>query len=609
MADTKRHQSGQTHRFVRIAVPILTASTLILGLVSARTTYLHAIDGERRMQQEIEERHDEQAAQIRAWSAEMAERTLRYGEQLGAMLPAPGDYRTVARLPSQSSLPGLQGVVLFRNWKRIHPAFPAASRPQSKMGEFELAQILRRERELARGPSADALLAAHHEEATRLLFHPVFSPGPGAAARFALQERELLGGRRGETAARILEQDSLLRIQAGHALVANLLARDVAELIGERLRDPARTFAVLPEHVLLIAERGPAQIVAIFDREPFFAAFLDDLKPRRASWRNARMSLRAGDGWILRSGASPDRRSALETVFEPGTAPVSMLLSHMPPSRVLRADARRVAAVQCGLLFCALLTLFVALFAVLRAIRGDSRLILMKSNFLNAVSHELKTPLTSIRMFADTLASGRLKTPEKSLEYAQRIQRESIRLEQLVEAVLCYNRLERGIAGGEMEELDLAERCREAVERLLPIAIGKNVSLNYSSTGEVKIFGDRRSIDSLVGNLVDNAIKYTLPGGSVEVSAETRAGAPTFVVSDTGIGIPEEEQGKVFDAFYRVGDEMTRSAAGSGLGLAIVRESVELHKAHLSLHSVPGKGTVFTIVFRSAENGEGTDRR
>ena len=86
-------------------------------------------------------------------------------------------------------------------------------------------------------------------------------------------------------------------------------------------------------------------------------------------------------------------------------------------------------------------------------------------------------------------------------------------------------------------------------------------------------------------------------------SAETRAGSPTFVVSDTGIGIPAEEQGKIFDAFYRVGDEMTRSAAGSGLGLAIVKESVELHKAHLSLHSVPGRGTVFTIVFRSAENG------
>ncbi len=591
---------------MRVAVPILTASTLILGLVSARTTYLHAIDGERRMQQEIEERHEEQAELVRSWSAEMAERTLRYGEQLGAMLPMAGDRQGLwptTRLPSQSSLPGLQGAVLFRNWRRIHPALPAAPLPQAKTVEFELAQLLRRERELARGSASDALLAAHHDEAMRLLFHPVFSPGPGAAARFALQERGIFEGRRGEAAARILEQDSLLRIQAGHALVANLLARDVADLIGERLRDPKRTFAVLPEHVLLIAERGQTQIVAVFDRGPFFDAFLGDLEPRRAAWRNARMSLRAGDSWILRSGGAAEGRSALETVFEPGTAPVSMLLTHMPSAKALRADARRVAVVQCCLLFCALLTLFVALFAVLRSIRSDSRLLLMKSNFLNAVSHELKTPLTSIRMFADTLVSGRAKSPEKALEYAQRIQRESIRLEQLVEAVLCYNRLERGIAGGEMEELDLAERCKEAVERLLPIAVGKNVSLNYSSTGGVKIFGDRRSIDSLVGNLVDNAIKYTLPGGSVEVSAETRAGSPTFVVSDTGIGIPAEEQGKIFDAFYRVGDEMTRSAAGSGLGLAIVKESVELHKAHLSLHSVPGRGTVFTIVFRSAENG------
>ena len=591
---------------MRVAVPFLTVSTLLLTALSLRGIQMQVHDTENRIRQEIEENHAEQVAAIRGYAASQKERLLRYGEQLEAMMPRRGDGSGLwpaTRLPSAAGLPGLQGVVLFRNMQRVYPALPVGDSFAGKGGALELGLALQREQALLRGRGSESAFAAVHDNAMRLLAHPALAPAPGHATRFAARELELVRGRKGALYERIAEQDSLLRVQDGHALVAQYLSRDMAEALRANLRDSSLAWTALDGHFVLVVRHGPTQVVGIFDRAPALKALLGEIRASRSHWRVGRISLRSGKEWVTRADENSDRSLAVETVFEEGTAPVSQLLTYQPPARVLRKMSRRVALLQALLVLCVLATLLVALFATLRSIRNERNLLAMKSNFLSAVTHELKTPLTSIRMFADTIASGRARTPEKVSEYALRIQAESIRLQQMAEDVLCYNRLERGISGNEREELDLSQRCRETVERLLPLAVRKGVSLNYSSSGDTTLVADRRSIDSMIGNLVDNAVKYTPSGGTVEVTAENRNGCPTLVVADTGIGIPEAEQGKIFDVFYRVGDEMTRSTTGSGLGLAIVRESVEFHGAHLSLHSAPGKGTVFTITFGRNDNG------
>lgn len=109
--------------------------------------------------------------------------------------------------------------------------------------------------------------------------------------------------------------------------------------------------------------------------------------------------------------------------------------------------------------------------------------------------------------------------------------------------------------------------------------------------------GEVRSLDSLIGNLIDNAIKYTPAEGKISVIVEQRGTKAVLVVSDNGMGIAADEQGKIFDLFYRIGDEMVRNTPGSGLGLAIVERSAKLHNAHISIHSTPQKGTIFTVTF------------
>ncbi|GBU24783.1 phosphate regulon sensor protein PhoR [Fibrobacteria bacterium R8-3-H12] len=234
---------------------------------------------------------------------------------------------------------------------------------------------------------------------------------------------------------------------------------------------------------------------------------------------------------------------------------------------------------------------------VYRGFSQERRLRFMKDNFLSTISHELKTPLTSIKMYSELMNSGRVNKPEKIISHTGVILKETSRLENLIDAILNYTRMESGKQVFRWETLNLSECANKVCDSLDVIAKSKGLEIKKEIEENVHIIGDYSSIYSLIQNLVDNAIKYTAEG-YVFVKLQAVSQGVSLSVEDTGKGIPAPEQKNIFEGFYRVGDESTRETKGSGLGLAIVKRTSDAHKASIILKSSPGKGSTFTVVFK-----------
>ena len=228
----------------------------------------------------------------------------------------------------------------------------------------------------------------------------------------------------------------------------------------------------------------------------------------------------------------------------------------------------------------------------------------LRREFTANVTHELKTPIASIQGAAELIRDGIAKKKDVP-EFAGRIYDDARRLSSLVSDILTLSKLdesERAGGGdtglfGAVERVDLLSVARDVAGRLAPKAERAGVELAVRGVSLV-VSGNTRLLDELVSNLVDNAIRYNRPGGTVFVWVLPSGGsAPTLRVSDTGIGIPEEAQAKVFERFYRVDKGRSRDMGGTGLGLAIVKHAAAYHGAQIALESEVGKGTTITVTF------------
>ena len=267
----------------------------------------------------------------------------------------------------------------------------------------------------------------------------------------------------------------------------------------------------------------------------------------------------------------------------------------------IRKETRHRMFLMYGLMLFALITVIFGSFSMFRFITQERKLLSMKTNFLSSVSHELKTPLTSIKMFAEMMARGRMQRAEKVQEYSTLIGKEASRLENLIGAILNYTRMEHGTGAFKWEKLDFSICAKKVFDAVEDIGVEKGLTFYTHFEPNVFVMGDYTALYSLVQNLIDNAIKYTEAPGDITVNVKSEDDWVVFSVADTGIGIPSSEQKNIFNDFYRVGDEMTRSTKGSGLGLATVKRVAETHKATISLNSKPGKGSTFTVKFKRAE--------
>ena len=219
----------------------------------------------------------------------------------------------------------------------------------------------------------------------------------------------------------------------------------------------------------------------------------------------------------------------------------------------------------------------------------------LRREFSANVSHELKTPLTSISGFAELMKEG-LVPPEKIPEFSGDIYKESLRLIGLVNDIIQLSRLDENSTQFQRAPVDLYDLCAQSIERLSPVAARQSVTLEL--TGEhAEIIGVEQLLKEMIYNLLDNAIKYNVSGGSVTASVRKSAGRTILSVADTGIGIPYAHQPRVFERFYRVDKSHSKEVGGTGLGLSIVRHAAQYHGARLELKSQPGKGTTITVTF------------
>jgi two-component system sensor histidine kinase BarA len=226
----------------------------------------------------------------------------------------------------------------------------------------------------------------------------------------------------------------------------------------------------------------------------------------------------------------------------------------------------------------------------------------LKSEFLASVSHELRTPLTSIIAFVELLlegTAGELTGQQK--EYLEDVLRGSQRLMTSINAILDMAKIEARKMTLKNSSFSLAELIREIEHRMDPVALKKNLELEVDLEGELVVYADKQKIEQVIVNLVGNAIKFTPAGGKVTITARQKEKEILVWVADTGIGIKEEDQEYIFEAFRQVDGSSTRSHQGTGLGLALAKNLVEMHGGTIWVESRPGLGSTFYFTIPLAQ--------
>jgi two-component system phosphate regulon sensor histidine kinase PhoR len=223
------------------------------------------------------------------------------------------------------------------------------------------------------------------------------------------------------------------------------------------------------------------------------------------------------------------------------------------------------------------------------------RLEKMRQEFLSNISHELRTPLTSIIAFVETLEDGAIDDKENNRRFLSVIRRNSERMHSLISDISELSMIESGNISIEKNHVRLSNIVEEVFASLSSQAAERNVSLINNAPVDARVFADQGRLEQMITNLVDNAIKFNVTGGSVSISLEERPDRSIIQIADTGEGIVPEQLGRIFERFYRIDRARTRDVGGTGLGLAIVKHLAKLHGGEISVVSQLGKGTVFSV--------------
>ena len=218
----------------------------------------------------------------------------------------------------------------------------------------------------------------------------------------------------------------------------------------------------------------------------------------------------------------------------------------------------------------------------------------VRRDFVANVSHELKTPIGAISLLTEAIM-GATDDPVAVLKFAESLQKESQRLANIVQELIQLSRVQAAKLSETSDLLDLNTVIADAVDRNQLLAVQNNIKLATNSDGPVKVSGDYEMLVTAVRNLIENAILYSEPGGQVGIGLRVVENVAEISVTDSGIGIPESEQERIFERFYRVDPSRSRQTGGTGLGLAIVKHAASQHKGEIKLFSKVGVGSTFTL--------------
>lgn len=298
---------------------------------------------------------------------------------------------------------------------------------------------------------------------------------------------------------------------------------------------------------------------------------------------------------LLHSGNIPEDMTPVNVAFPPDLP--SWSLSLYPENSGLMASLFRSGEGLFLYIFVAILiVLAFGLFFTLQAVNHELHLSKMKSNFMSTVSHEFKSPLTSIRQLAEMLVHRRVQTTERQQKYYTTILQQSERLSHLIDNILDFSKMEEGQKLFHFEKANIASVVKDIVESFQYQVVGQGFAIDLSVPESIPdVVFDREAMEQVMHNLLDNAIKYSGDSRKIEVYLQLQGSMIMICVRDDGVGIRKEEQDKVFSRFYRAGDELTQTVKGSGIGLTIVKQIIEAHQGEITVESSPGKGSIFCI--------------
>ncbi|MEW6324421.1 MAG: ATP-binding protein [Nitrospirota bacterium] len=225
------------------------------------------------------------------------------------------------------------------------------------------------------------------------------------------------------------------------------------------------------------------------------------------------------------------------------------------------------------------------------------RLERVRKDFVANVSHELKTPLTSIKGYVEALLDGAKDDPGRCAQFLGVIQKHTENLNAILSDLLQLSTIESGVYQWRRDPVEVADLLERAARVLRPVAERRRQTLTVRPCeASLRVIGDRQRLTDALVNLLDNAVKYTPDGGAVTLEAQAADDAVQIAVADTGIGIPPKELSRIFERFYRVDRARSREPGGTGLGLAIVKHVIEAHGGQIAVQSEVGKGSRFSMI-------------
>jgi signal transduction histidine kinase len=304
------------------------------------------------------------------------------------------------------------------------------------------------------------------------------------------------------------------------------------------------------------------------------------------------------EGRVLAGHRDNSTRATVRTVAET-QLPWTLYVSATP----FAAEAGMAARQRFLVLTTGFMSLFLigGAYFIAHAIRKDREISRMQSDFVSAVSHEFRSPLTSIRQLSEMLALNRVPSEGRRQVYYETLVRESTRLERLIEGLLNFGRMEAGAGPYRFDEVEVAALAAGVAAEFAPQMAGQGRSIEFEGASEgCRIHADPEALTVALRNLVDNALKYSPDSPAVRVAWTRRQSRVAIEVKDTGLGITSEERKAIFGKFIRGSAAARANVKGSGVGLAMVRHIVEAHGGDITLASELGRGSTFTMLLPAA---------
>jgi signal transduction histidine kinase len=386
--------------------------------------------------------------------------------------------------------------------------------------------------------------------------------------RWSRDDAEVIDALRGEISERLWDRGGRRRLEAGdHVILA----------------------AVIPG-----SSRGPLLVGLRRDEQALYREILE--KALGGNEGKGALAVLDGAGRTVFTSEPLGRTAPVLTVPLGEALPAWRVALYQPAGLSPRDMVRRQSMIFMAAFALLLLMIAAGLVATYRLIRRESEIARLKSDFVANVSHDLKTPLALIRMFAETLEMDRVPDERRRREYYGVLTRESERLSRLIDNVLDFSRIESGRQRYEITPAPVEPIVHEVVESFRHPLEQQGFKVDVAIEPDLPdVPLDADAMKQALANLVDNAMKYSGDRRHIRVAARRDGGGVAVEVADEGIGIPVAERERIFEKFYRVGRSETQGRRGSGVGLALVKHIVEAHGGRVMVDGRPGDGSRFTL--------------